>query len=391
MDLLLTNLQWADGTEKIHGDLRIRKGVISDTGSILPTRNDQTLDFRDHYAYPGFTNSHDHLEMNLYPRMGSPPYGNYTEWGKDIYRPTESPVREIQKVDIADRLIWGGVKNMVSGVTTVAHHNPWQSLLGKKKFPVHVLDQVAWSHSLAFGKNNKTDFPKKSGIPYVIHAAEGVDAFAFGEVNQLMELGLLKKNTVLVHAIALSKKDKDLLSRMGCSVVWCPSSNLFLFDKTADIRELIKIIPVALGSDSTMTGSATLLDEMQCAFQTGWITPRQIFDMVTSVPALIFNLPLPRISRGAVADLVIAPRLHEDYFENLLHLKPSNITGVFLNGKLVFADASVAAAQDLKFSFTLDGRGKKSTTDVKSLMTRMKQGVKIEILQRNPLWKMFGA
>src|SRR6185295_10226391 len=122
--------------------------------------------------------------------------------GSDIYKPHETPIREIEKVSINDRLLWGGVKNLISGVTIVVHHNPWKRILSSGKFPVKVLQRYAWSHSLSFGKNILKSFPKKTSIPFIIHAGEGIDEMAFDEVKKLKSMGLLKSNTVLIHAVA---------------------------------------------------------------------------------------------------------------------------------------------------------------------------------------------
>jgi cytosine/adenosine deaminase-related metal-dependent hydrolase len=121
------------------GDVRISGGKILDTGETLVTKkNDKVAHFDNHYLYRGLINSHDHLEMNLYSRMGTPPYQNYTEWARDIYKPNDSPVKEIESIPIKYRLLWGGIKNLISGVTTVVHHNPWRYSLGHY-FPVNVL------------------------------------------------------------------------------------------------------------------------------------------------------------------------------------------------------------------------------------------------------------
>ena len=48
------------------------------------------LDFEEVIAFPGLTNSHDHLEFNLYPALGHKQYADYREWGDDIHRRDEA-------------------------------------------------------------------------------------------------------------------------------------------------------------------------------------------------------------------------------------------------------------------------------------------------------------
>ncbi len=392
MDFLLKGLKWMKDEECIRGDIRIRNGMIHELGEgLAEATNEQAIHFENHFLYPGLINAHDHLEMNLYPRLGDPPYGNYEQWGEDIYKPHLSPIREIEKVDIEDRLLWGGLKNLISGVTTVAHHNPRKSILSSKNFPVRVINNFEWSHSLAFGKTIRKDFLKRPGAPYVIHAAEGVDAQAFEEVHQLDQLGILQANTVLIHAIALTQTDIDLLTERKCSVVWCPASNKFLFQKTANILALKKVVLVALGSDSTLTGSSTLLDEMRCARLTELATAREIFEMVTNIPSRIFKLPAIHISEGVIADLFIAPVLHENYFESLLQTEPSHIEAVFINGLPYYGDARISDLLKLKYTFRVKGVMKKSNLDVKSLMNNLTKKVGIKILGLNPLWNMMDS
>jgi cytosine/adenosine deaminase-related metal-dependent hydrolase len=390
LDLLLKNISWSvDGT-LMTSDVRISKGIISAIGNLLQGKKKEkvkVLDFQDYFLYPGLINSHDHLEMNLYPIMGNPPYNNYTQWASDIYKPKESPVKEIQRIAIKDRLMWGGIKNLISGVTTAVHHNPWNRLLSQKKFPVHV-EETAWAHSLAFEKNIQRRFQKKRGKAFVVHAGEGVDFFAEQEIARLHSLGLLKENTVLVHAVAMSERNQKLIQEANASIVWCPSSNLFMFNQTAPVNQLKNKTRVAIGSDSTMTGPATLLEEMRVALKTRMATAEEIYAMVTSIPAQIFGLPLPEIKIGSRANLLIAPKQNENYFENILSLSPSDISAVFVNGELRYGALFVATSLGLKgYSLPVLGRQKWINYDVSTLKKKIALKAK-DSCAENSLWKM---
>jgi len=389
MELLLKNLSWQNDLGKQEGDIRIQKNRIAQIGiNLLPQKKEKILDFRNHFVYPGLINSHDHLEMNLYPKLGTPFYKNYIEWANDIYKPRQSPILEIEKVDVKDRLMWGGIKNLISGVTTVVHHNPWHRALGKTEFPVSVL-KTAWAHSLALGKELHKSFPRKPEIPFVIHAAEGIDDTAFSEIGKLNALDLLKKNTVLIHAIALQQTDIDLLAREESSIVWCPSSNLFMFDQTAPIQKLKGRIKIGLGTDSTLTGSVNLLDEMRVAYNTGLMDGKEIYNLTTNSANRIFNLPDSAIASKNEANLFIAPSGHQDYLENLLSLKPSDISIVLNKGEVKLIDEKFKSEwSHLKYKIKLQGKSKFTGTNVSSLKRSIEKKVGSIILEKNPLWNL---
>lgn len=346
MDLLIKNIGWEGETR----DVRI-SGRTSN-------KKEYTIDFSGHFLYRGLVNSHDHLEMNLYPRLGTPPYNNYTEWSKDIYKPNESPLKEIEKTDREYRLIWGGLKNLISGATTVIHHNPWK---GMRSFPVNVPD-INWAHSLAFEKN----LPKKIDVnkPFVIHAAEGIDDFSRNEIHRLDELGLIKENTTIVHGTACGPGEWTLLELRKATLAWCPASNLYMFNKTSLPRKL----NVVLGTDSTLTGSPTLLHEMKIA--SNYISRQEIFKMTRSH-----------------TDFFIAPIINSDPIENLFSIEPKDIKMVIVNGEVRMQDESTGLPP-LKNSFSVQGVKKQTDINVQKLRSYFEKKIGGKILEANPLWNM---
>lgn len=341
MELLLKNVTPYDTNEVC--DVRIFNDVIVERAvNLHRKKKEEVVEFNGEVLYPGLTNWHDHLEMNLYPRLGTPPYNNYTEWSKDIYKPKESPLREIESTDLEYRLLWGGLKNLISGVTTVVHHNPWKSILGKNSFPVFV-PKIAWSHSLEFEKKLPTRIDPK--VPFIIHAGEGVDDLARKEIPRLNELGLLQKNTFLVHAVSA---DWNLIDSRGSSVIWCPSSNFYMFNRTAEVKGRKNVF---LGTDSTLTGSPTLLDEMKVASK--FISKEEIFKMVMAD------------SKG----FFVARKIKENAIDNLFELQTSDISLVYRNGIRLM-------------------NGKPIGIDVEKLRRHFEKKVGLNILEKNPLWGM---
>jgi cytosine/adenosine deaminase-related metal-dependent hydrolase len=209
--------------------------------------------------YPGHINAHDHLEFALFPRLGRGPYPNATAWARDIYDPEISPITEHLRVPKNIRLLWGGLRNLLAGVTTVSHHNPYESLFDAD-FPVRVVKNYGWAHSLAFEPETRERFlATPTDQPFLIHAAEGTDADSAQEIFELDRLGVLSSNTVVIHAVAMSDEAWQLVRERGVSVITCLRSNLFTLGRTANIPD---DIPVALGTDSSLTTEGDFLDEL---------------------------------------------------------------------------------------------------------------------------------
>ena len=250
------------------------------------------IDLSGYLLLPGLINAHDHLEFNLFPRLGHGLYRNAAEWARDIHHPERSPVKEHLAVPKRVRLLWGGLKNLLSGVTTVAHHNPYDREVFERRFPVRVIRRFGWAHSLHFSPDLAARFRNTPpNWPFVIHAAEGRDSSAFSEIERLDAMRVLDHRTVLVHAIALKPSDVELLQARKCSIVWCPSSNLFTYGQTAPPRTLDSNLPLALGTDSALTADGDMGDEIRAAQSTRRIPMERIFEMVTTRAASIFRLP----------------------------------------------------------------------------------------------------
>ena len=289
-------------------------------------RGAQTLDLSGYLLLPGLINAHDLLEFNLFPRLGCGPYRNATEWAADIYRPHDSPVREHRRIPKSERLIWGGLKNLLSGVTTVAHHNAFSGTVFTPDFPVRVVERYGWAHSLAFGEDlvaRCRQTPRE--WPFLIHAAEGTDELAAREIRALDELGLLDDRMVVVHAVGASARDRTLLRERSASMVWCPTSNLFTLGRTLDPAAANRGLDIALGTDSGLTAEGDLIDEMRAARE--FVSTEALYSMVTNTAAKILRLDDGRgaIAEHGTADLV-AVRDHGDTpVEALARLRPEMV------------------------------------------------------------------
>lgn len=218
---------------------------------------------------PGLVNAHDHLEFALFPRLGRRHYANATEWARDIYNPDQSPLREHLRIPKTVRLLWGGLRNLACGVTTVCHHNPYEPIFDQD-FPVRVVKRYGWAHSLAFEAKIRDRFDATPpGSLFLIHAGEGTDTDAALEIFKLHELGVLDERTVLIHAVGFRSDGWELIRKTRASVVWCPRSNLFTLGRTLSREVIDSGAPMALGTDSALTAEGDLLDEISAARELG--------------------------------------------------------------------------------------------------------------------------
>lgn len=327
------------GTKFEESDLRVENGFMSDIGTSLQSKpGESSYSLRGARVIPALINSHDHLEFNLFPRLGRPPYKNYVEWGMDLQKHFRGEIESILRIPLRTRLLWGAYKNILSGVTTVVHHNPYyyHFFWG---FPIDVYKNYVWIHSLEFGESiPKTIRAQTKRL--IVHAAEGVDEIAAKEISKIAAAGALTDRTILVHGVGITDSDIALLANSGTGLVWCPGSNDFLFQSTAPIKKLYGKIQVALGTDSTLTGGISLFDELRKARTASSLSPMELLHMVTSVPAKMFGLIKGKIAIGSPADLLIYENDSLHPAETFLNLSPGRISCLMRNGSPLLAQMS---------------------------------------------------
>jgi hypothetical protein len=272
-------------------------------GFIVPPagRIDRVFRIPDGELRPGLINAHDHLHRNHYGRLGCPPYGNAYEWGEDIHVRFRDVIAHARATPRREALVHGAWKNLAAGVTTVVHHDAWETAFDEA-FPIRVA-RIGTAHSL--GLEPHVDGGDR---PWAMHVAEGTDQRTADEVRELDRRSLLTSALLAVHVVGADDDGVRRLRERGPAIVWCPSSNMFLFGATARADLLAPGIDVLVGSDSLLTGQGSLLDELRVARELGLLSDERLLDAVGRTAARRLGLPEPSLECGAPADLAVFRR-----------------------------------------------------------------------------------
>lgn len=327
-----------------------------------PKRGDTIVDLQGAFVLPGLVNAHDHLELNHYGRIkGRDRYENASDWIADMGPRLDNhpAIREGRAHPLIERLFIGGLKNLLAGVTTVAHHNPFYGEL-RRTMPIRVVRRYGWAHSFLLETRPAGARGEPGGevaarwrttphdAPFMVHLGEGIDEEAQGELPRLEALGCLRPNTVIVHGVAIDENGWRRVARAGAGLVWCPASNAFLFGRTAMVCALIGgseecRVTVALGTDSRVTGSLDLLDELRAARAALPVPPHRLLGMVTIEAGRLLRQPRAgRLVAGGRADLVVVPPLADEAGAALLATTRRDVRLVVVEGRPLVGDPEFA-------------------------------------------------
>ncbi|HWP03629.1 MAG TPA: hypothetical protein VNL96_09245 [Gemmatimonadaceae bacterium] len=303
-----------------------------------------TIDVGSGEFVPGLINAHDHLYRNHYPRLGSPPYANAYQWGEDIHARYGEEIQRARAFPRGQAMLFSALKNLLGAVTTVVHHDRWECTLARRSFPLRVV-RLRVAHSL----RRERDFDAAvagdevtAAQPLSIHLAEGVDDESSAEVHEADRRGLLGHNLLAVHLVGVDQHGISRLEDTNTAVVWCPTSNRFLFGRTAPEALLRSEVDVLIGTDALVSADGTMLAELREARRLGYLNDGRLRESVGATAARRLRIPLPTLAPGGRADVVF---LRRPPFE----ANPADVALVLVAGKPRLAD------EDLQELFTLCG------------------------------------
>jgi cytosine/adenosine deaminase-related metal-dependent hydrolase/SAM-dependent methyltransferase len=327
----------------VGGTIHLIQSGSSTNGKAGPF-SESALDLSGFLLLPGLINAHDHLEFSLFPNIGNGPYQNAAEWAGDIHENHAPLIERHRNVPRSVRLWWGGIRNLLCGVTTVCHHNPITPELMNPGFPVRIVSHFGWAHSLSLEPQLASKFAKNpSDAPFILHAMEGVDRESLKEVFELDRIHALDDRTVLVHGLACTPVAAALINQRLAAVILCPTSNKFLFHQFPSLSLVRSLNKVVLGSDSPLTAAGDLLDEIRFAHTHIGLDADSVYAMVTNQPADILRLRRGegRLKPGSIADILVVRDTGLSPAETLAQLTVEQIELVMSAGRIQLAGPSL--------------------------------------------------
>ncbi|MBN1517159.1 amidohydrolase family protein [Candidatus Sumerlaeota bacterium] len=312
-------------------------------------------------AMPALINAHDHFRGSWLPRCGNPPYENVYQWLAELHQQPESAFPEVRRRDTVDNPTLyqlGAYKNIFSGAATALDHymRTAEDLYAKlplrmigeygRESLLRAIDKSGTHPSWGWGAQEEFQYAQEKGLPFVIHCEEGFDAETREELPRLAEQGLVNANTLLVHCIGCDRKDYAVIAASKASVAWCPATYEFLYQQGGDIRPALELgVNVALGTDSCLTGSVNMIDELRVAsakYQEWYgetLPSRTLLGMATvnAARALKRDSDLGRLEAGYCADLLLVRAKADDPYDAILSFDTADIDLLMMDGKPLLA------------------------------------------------------
>lgn len=336
--LVLNNVSIMENPEG-HFSISILDGRINSVNAepISDLNNSHIINFKDVLAFPGLFNAHDHLEFNLFPRLRSRIYKNFLEWGNDIQKLYPEEINSVLNIPLELRLKFGMIKNLFSGITTVIHHG--KNSIPKSEQIVNLFNGYNYLHSISLEKYWRIKFILKfNNLPFVVHLGEGTGETIENEIKKLFKWNFFKRNIIAVHGISLIETHSEKLA----ALIWCPDSNLFLYDKTANIFELKNKLPILFGTDSNLTSDPNFWNQIRIARELKALSDEELISSLTSLPGELLNLKdIGKIKNGFRADIVVVKKRNANNYNAFFLVNPEDILLIIRDGKIVLFDESL--------------------------------------------------
>jgi hypothetical protein len=327
--------------------------------------------------FPGLVELHEHLVFATIP-LWTPPatYESRYDWPlhPDYPRDVGEPATVLGLLAGEALLGYAQLKSLAGGVTTV-QGSVRSSRRGTGWFLRDVENETfggAVSPAVSVvGAVANADLPgsRREAGPagrVITHLAEGTAGHLRGELGVVEDAGILDPRFIGIHANALTADDLMAWGGHGGSLVWSPFTNLWLYERTADVVAARSAgLRVCLGSDWSPSGTKTVLGELKVAAHINathlgrTFTAADLCAMVTRSPAaaLGWDACVGTLAPGRQADITVVRRRSGSHAD-LISAWEDDVLLVVLGGAPVYGETTLMtrASPGATLEPLLDGR-----------------------------------
>ena len=318
---------------------------------------------------PGFINPHEHITYQNNAPIAHPgvKYGNRGDWqGGRGYTRLDYKSGANQTVQA-----YGELRFLMAGTTTMAGGGGIPGLVRNidtaadelEGLPAYPADSDVFPLSMP-GKNLTSGCDYSPGRTtnaavsqldsYLPHISEGIDVEARNEFvcTSAPPFDLIEPQTAIIHGVALSPVDAEIVRMNMSKVVWSPRSNVDLYGNTANVTMLDLVgVTIALGTDWVPSGSMNMLRELACAdslnttYYDKHFTDADLWRMATANAAFAVGADrvVGLLKRGYVADIAIYDGSTNKDFRAVIGAGVEDVALVMRGGKIMYGDDALVS------------------------------------------------
>ena len=372
-NVLADGTVYQDGGVLYDGDTIVYVGCDYDQEAAAATAT--RIDCAGAAISPGLINAHDHLSYDdRWPLATTAAGGTRYDHRHDWRLTTSTPSNQFGTGATSNGMRWNELRQAMNGTTSMAASTAATGMVRNLDKP-SATDTSEGLEGLLYqvfllGDSNGTYHPNCAwSYAYsevalalqhgtVTHTAEGINDYAHDEfLCQSRSTGggqdFVEKNVAHIHAVGLDARDYYAMAHDHSPMIWSPRSNVSLYGNTGEPQVLARLGgTVALGTDWTYSGSATLVREMACA--SGWsaaqlggaFSAEDIWRMATinAARATESDDRLGSLTAGKLADLAVFAAAPGQLHQAVIDATTDKVALVVRGGQPLSGEADVVDA-----------------------------------------------
>ena len=319
---------------------------------------------------PGLINPHDHLTYTLNkPATTTTRYNHRHEWRLGL---NGKPKVSYSSNTSNDAVHWGELRMIIGGATSTMGAGGADKLLRNLEKDTEGLSKPAlFDETFPLDDSDGTLLSAGCGYPslpsfakvvgataFVPHVAEGVIVQARNEFlclsgQQVGGVDTTLKRSGFIHAVGVTATDVLDMRLGGTSLIWSPRTNISLYGFTADVVMFRNMgVPIALGTDWTVSGSMNVLRELACArllnetYYGSVFSDLELWEMVTRNAAVAtgFDAEIGRLKAGQRADVAIFDGSQRTGHAAVVQAEVTDVALVMRGGEVLYGEDAVVQA-----------------------------------------------